>query len=213
METRNEIYQLFPTHVWEIKLPESEYANLNETLKKSIFDQLPNHESDKVRESIQTSNHLHKEPEFRELTEIIEKAGSSILDFLQTEQKALEITGCWGNINPPGTGHQPHIHPNNYLSGVYYVDVPKGGDQICFFEPRQQLEMTAPKFVQKTEQNSNMVTLTVTNGTLLVFPAWFRHAVPPNRSTKNRLSISFNLMFSDFTKTMSSPLWKGASKE
>jgi hypothetical protein len=34
------------------------------------------------------------------------------------------ITGCWANVNPPGSYHPTHNHPNNFLSGVYYVDIP-----------------------------------------------------------------------------------------
>ena len=35
----------------------------------------------------------------------------------------MMITGCWANINPPAAYHPTHNHPNNYLSGVYYVAV------------------------------------------------------------------------------------------
>jgi len=49
----------------------------------------------------------------------------------------------------------------------------------------------------------------VGEGKLLVFPAWFRHSVPPNGSDQERVSISFNIMFSSFTETVSPPKWQG----
>jgi hypothetical protein len=35
--------------------------------------------------------------------------------------------------------------------------------------------------------------------------------VPVNRSTAERISISFNVMFTNYTETMSPPLWSGTA--
>ena len=45
------------------------------------------------------------------------------------------------------------------------------------------------------------------NGTLLAFPAYLQHSVDANASAEERISISFNIMFSDFTENLSKPLW------
>jgi ectoine hydroxylase-related dioxygenase (phytanoyl-CoA dioxygenase family) len=47
----------------------------------------------------------------------------------------------------------------------------------------------------------------VRNGTLLIFPAYLQHSVDANASEEERISISFNIMFSDFTENISKPLW------
>jgi ectoine hydroxylase-related dioxygenase (phytanoyl-CoA dioxygenase family) len=47
----------------------------------------------------------------------------------------------------------------------------------------------------------------VKNGTLLVFPSYLQHSVDANTSEKERISISFNIMFSAFTENLSKPLW------
>jgi hypothetical protein len=47
----------------------------------------------------------------------------------------------------------------------------------------------------------------VQNGTLLVFPAYLQHSVDANARQEERISISFNIMFSDFTENLSKPLW------
>ena len=47
----------------------------------------------------------------------------------------------------------------------------------------------------------------VRNGTLLLFPAYLHHSVDPNMSEHERVSLSFNIMFSSFTEHLSQPLW------
>jgi hypothetical protein len=47
----------------------------------------------------------------------------------------------------------------------------------------------------------------VKDGTMLVFPAYLQHSVDASTSDKERISISFNIMFSSFTQTLSKPLW------
>jgi len=45
-------------------------------------------------------------------------------------------------------------------------------------------------------------------GRLVIFPAWLSHRVPPNRSHNDRISVSFNVMFPNFTERMSPPKWQ-----
>jgi hypothetical protein len=47
----------------------------------------------------------------------------------------------------------------------------------------------------------------VKEGTLLVFPAYLRHSVDANAGDQERISISFNIMFSAFTENLTKPLW------
>ena len=84
----------------------------------------------------QTHTDMHIRPEFADLTSLIRKATKAALDFLQIDYRDFSITGCWANFNPPGGLHGAHTHPNNYLSGVYYVRTPAGVDSIDFFDPR-----------------------------------------------------------------------------
>ena len=47
----------------------------------------------------------------------------------------------------------------------------------------------------------------VSNGSLLIFPAYLQHSVDPNMNGEERISVSFNLMFSMFAENLSKPLW------
>jgi len=63
-----------------------------------------------------------------------------------------------------------------------------------------------------TAENTDLVVVRVTDGTLLFFPAYLRHSVGVNASSEERISISFNIMFSAFTENLAKPLWSpGAS--
>ena len=124
----------------------------------------------------------------------------------------MSITGCWANINPPGAYHPTHNHPNNYLSGVYYVSVPTAGSEILFQDPRPFMVMPKPR--EYSRLTANAAHSTCKEGRLLIFPAWLRHSVPANDGQSDRISISFNLMFDNFTEKMASPLWAAtAGKE
>ena len=46
------------------------------------------------------------------------------------------------------------------------------------------------------------------SGRMVIFPSWLRHHVPSNEGTTKRISISFNLMFTNFAETLAAPRWK-----
>ena len=140
---------------------------------------------------------------FRSIT----KASRSILRFLRIGYDAIEITGCWATVLPKGAGHKAHCHPNNYLSGVYYVRTHMGANTINFHDPRPQAGVIRPPVVELTAENTDQVVVSVTNGTLLLFPSYLEHSVDASLSEQERVSISFNLMFSSFTENLSKPLW------
>ncbi|MGH7391302.1 MAG: 2OG-Fe(II) oxygenase family protein, partial [Candidatus Rokuibacteriota bacterium] len=135
------------------------------------------------------------------------RAAASVLDFLKIGSGVLEITGCWANVGAPGAPHRMHTHPNNFLSGVYYLQVDDGGNTINFHDPRPQTAVLRPPVTELTAYNTDQVVVPVTPGTLILFPAWLAHSVDPNRSDRERISVSFNLMFSSYADTMSPPLW------
>ena len=84
-----------------------------------------------------------------------------VLDYLRIGEVAFEITGCWANVNAPGAAHGLHSHPNNFLSGVYYVRVPSGGDTINFHDLRSQTGILRPPVVELTANNTNQVVVRV----------------------------------------------------
>ena len=99
--------------------------------------------------------------------------------------------------------------PYRYLSGVYYLKVPRGSGMITFHDPRIQASTIVPPARRSNPFNSLAQSLPVEEGRLVLFPAWLSHSVIPNPADDVRISVSFNLMFREFGERMGAPLWKG----
>lgn len=204
-----EMVALFPTLVWKVQLKPETYAPLNTQIKAKLealaraTPDLPAHGK------WQTGQRLHTLPEFQPLNAIIYAAATGVLDYLKVVRGALEITGCWANMSPRGDGHKPHTHPNNYFSGVYYVQTQEGANRITFDDPRPQTNIICPVTTEATDENAGQIHVNVHEGMMVLFPSWLQHHVPPNESDRMRISIAFNVMFSLFAEQMSRPKWTG----
>jgi uncharacterized protein (TIGR02466 family) len=150
---------------------------------------------------------LQQRDGFEPFIEVVRDAVGGVLQFLDVEHVGFAVTGCWANVAGPDAVHKAHTHPNNYLSGVYYVRAPEGCGDIVFTDPRPQTSVFSPKLKRTTRANAGKFDVDVAEGLLMVFPAWQPHRVNPNRANTERVSISFNIMFDDFAETISRPLW------
>lgn len=212
MFASTEVKDLFPTPLWVADLTPDHARRLNKELSGAIYritEPLP---AIPIGSTWQTDPILHKRGEFSEIVKLVRGAAKAAIEFLQIPAETVEITGCWANINPQGGLNSPHTHPNNFLSGVYYVKLPDSNGRIVFSDPRPQAFHIAPPMPQWNKYLGNQISLEAKEGRLVLFPAWLVHSVPVNRSEEHRISISFNMMFPDFTATMSRPLWQGTAK-
>jgi conserved hypothetical protein len=203
----SDVIPMFPTLVWRMEL----YAQLRETIDAKISGALSRMRRDLPPlahsngwQSVQT---LHRLEEFQDLVACVHRAVAGILRFLRIGYDEFEITACWATVLAPGAEHKAHSHPNNFLSGVYYLRTHASADTINFHDPRNQTGILRPPVIDLTAENTDQVVVRVKNGTLLVFPSFLRHSVDANESEEERISISFNIMFSAFTEHLSKPLW------
>ena len=203
----SDVIPMFPTLVWKVQLK----ALLHEPMDAKIVATLERmrHEGPALvpGQGWQSSHTLHELDEFREFVACVNRAVTSVLRFLRVGGDAFEMTGCWANVLAKGAVHKAHSHPNNFLSGVYYVRTHAGAETINFHDPRSQTAIIRPPVEELTAENTDQVVVRVANGTLLIFPAYLQHSVGTNMSEQERVSISFNIMFSSFTETVSRPLW------
>lgn len=204
-----QVIQLFPTYVWVHDLPAAERDKLEAELRPVLDQILANRPAVNPGETWQTDPDLHHHRGFAGLLPFIDAAARSTLEFLQVDYQSFRITGCWANVNPAGSPHAAHTHPNNFLSGVYYLHAPSGGDSISFHDPRPQTNIITPRVRQKNQHNARQINVAAKSGRLVLFPAWFHHSVLPNQSQEERISIAFNIMFDAFAETMSVPKWRG----
>jgi len=203
----SQVVAMFPTLVWKIQLrPE-----LHEPMDAAIIAALTGMRREAPAllpgGGWQSEQRLHDRGDLQDLVACVQRAAQSVLRFLKISYAAMEITGCWATVLASGGSHRVHSHPNNFLSAVYYVRTHPGADTINFHDPRNQTGIIRPPVVQLTAENTDQVVVKVGNGTLLVFPAYLQHSVDANAGEAERVSISFNLMFSAFTENLSKPLW------
>jgi uncharacterized protein (TIGR02466 family) len=203
----SDVIPMFPTLVWKISLkPELRDAIDTKVMAtlESLRRGLPVLEAGHGWQSEQT---LHEREEFQELISCVNHVATSVLRFLRIGYELIEITACWATVLAKGAPHKIHSHPNNFLSGVYYVRVHPGSDTINFHDPRRQTYVIRPPVTELTAENTDQVVVRLTNGTLIMFPSYLEHSVDINVSENERVSVSFNIMFSSFAETLSKPLW------
>jgi uncharacterized protein (TIGR02466 family) len=203
----SEVIPMFPTFVWRIQLERQLRNDIDAQMlaalarmRRATPPLAPGH----GWQSIQT---LHTLEDFQDLVACVRHAVAGILRFLKVGYDAFEISACWATVLATGAAHRLHHHPNNYLSGVYYLRTHPGADSINFHDPRSQTGIIRPPVVALTADNTDQVVVRVQNGTLLIFPAYLPHSIDANASVEERVSISFNIMFSAFTRNLSKPLW------
>ena len=201
------IFSLFPTSVWKVQLAPDVFEKINRAVRESLNTMNPRLREFAPGDRWQSDHQLHKLAEFRELVSRIMHSTRTILKFLNVGYEEIELTGCWANVTARGASHAMHSHPNNFLSGVYYVQTWPGANTIKFHDPRPQAGIVRPPVTELTDHNVDQVVVNVTNGTLLMFPSYLTHSVPPSGSDKQRISVSFNLMFSSFAENLSKPMW------
>ena len=107
--------------------------------------------------------------------------------------RTIAMTDCWANVMPAGVAHSLHLHPTSFISGTYYLAVPKGAGALKFEDPRLSRHMaTPPRKADAPQRLRQFVSLPAKAGDLVLFESWLRHEVPPARFSGERISISFN---------------------
>jgi uncharacterized protein (TIGR02466 family) len=201
----SEVIPMFPTLVWKLQLQPTFRAAVEPRILGVLESMRRGRPA--AGEGWQSATTLHELEELHELAACVDYVARTVLRFLHIGSDALEITGCWATVLGRGAPHRAHSHPNNFLSAVYYVRVHPGADTINFHDPRVQTGIIRPPVTALTAENTDQAVVKVTDGTLLLFPAWLQHSVAATAAERERISISFNLMFPSFTDDLAKPLW------
>ena len=204
----SDVISMFPTLVWRVDLDDP----VREAIETKGLAALAHMRRDlpplATGEGWQSVQTLHELEDFSELVANVRRTVGGILKFLSIGYDDVELTACWATVLARGAAHKIHHHPNNFLSGVYYLRICTGADTINFHDPRSQTGIIRPPVTELTAANTDQVVLRVHNGTLLVFPSWLQHSVDANAGESERISISFNVMFSSFSEYLTRPLWQ-----
>ena len=138
------------------------------------------------------SENLNILKKYKELNKEINKAiNVTLKETLMLKNINYKIFSSWLTKTKPQDFSDSHYHSNSWLSGIYY---PKAdpGFSIKFFNDHTTQFSTIP-----TEYNIfNAYDWIITPGDnfLILFFSQLRHKIMPNRSQKDRFSLSFNLL-------------------
>ena len=86
--------------------------------------------------------------------------------------------------------HHIHKHPNSFFSGVFYLKTLGRNDRLEF----QSEDMFSAMFdiEHYNEFNSKTQWINIEKHDLLLFRSSLSHNVPTNKTTDDRISLSFN---------------------
>lgn len=205
---RRDLAELFPTLVWVFDLTPEMAARCNAPLLSHLWSVTTPRPPQRNDLSLQTDHDLHLLPCFDEIRPVLDSAVRDICAHLQLEEAETMVTGAWLNLSAPGIRHHDHTHPNNWLSLVYYLQVPRGGDTIRFYDPRPQAHVLMPRTKRLTPMTGSSITIAATAGRIVAFPSWLRHSVDANSGSGDRISLAVNVMFREFAERMAAPMWK-----
>ena len=95
----------------------------------------------------------------------------------------LQIESYWFNVNPPEAYNTLHVHPANILSAIFWVSCPRNCGSFMVRHPHEMVNFYLGPDEMKMSPN---------DGALLLFPSYLPHFVESNKSSEDRISISFN---------------------
>ena len=147
---------------------------------------------EKRKPNWQTGPDLDKTEPFKWFAKDVSREVFKSIDIMEYQADTIEITGMWGNVLKPGETHQPHTHSNNFLSGVFYIDADNTSG-ITFQDPRPGANVILPRKKVDHIDNASLLHYKAKTNRIIIFPSRLVHWVPINRSTKARISISFNI--------------------
>ena len=128
----SDVIPTFPTLVWKVQVE----ADLRDALAISILEALAGHAARPatartrprlaVGAGAARTRRLSRAGCVRSIV-----ASRASCGFCESAATRFEITGCWATVLAKGAVHKIHSHPNNFLSGVYYVQTrPGAADQL-----------------------------------------------------------------------------------
>jgi len=126
----------------------------------------------------------------------LDKINSFILNSIVNYKNLLKIeqeiciTQSWVNKNPINSKHHEHIHPNSFVSGVFYFNLNKGHPPIQF--SKTQFDMLKLSYTEWNKYNCETYFPDISTGSLILFPSNLRHSVSLNKVDETRISLSFN---------------------
>ena len=180
-----------PTAIYKDKLGYKVTSQQRDTLDNLVIH--PNELSEEMG--------ILDRPEFKSMKDIVfshvKKYEKDVCGFKSS--LSFKLTESWYRETLPGHNHPDHNHPNSMLSGVVYLNVPKGdesheGINLIHIENRGVFKNHEFRYdYTPTKYNQITTFVPVETGDIVLFPSYLYHFVTHNESrNESRRVISFN---------------------
>jgi tetratricopeptide (TPR) repeat protein len=110
--------------------------------------------------------------------------------FLSRNNGGYEMAGAWSVRLRRGGQHVNHIHPEGWVSAVFYLSLPndtvdfvEGEGDLCFGQPNFTVKGLLPDFKVTPKESE-----------LILFPSYFWHGTVPLSKSEDRLTLAFDII-------------------
>lgn len=196
-DTQARVYEIFPIPIYEVFLSDDSIS------KKFLqaYNTWIEFDSDYGKKSKDT--YILDNLECNELKkEILKHATIYAKSMLSWKIDSLKFLQSWISVKEPNQQHLSHYHPNSAISGIYYFDDYESDQGSLVFHRNpvicQLMNQFSPNYDDTNSKNIvypwSQFTIHPQKNMLIIFPSWVHHSVQLNTSSRERKSLSFNLV-------------------
>ena len=136
-------------------------------------------------------NHLEERDEYKELFDWFNICIEDYRRSFQFHCEKFKIVLAWANKSDKNGSHRMHVHPNAFISGVYYLS--DNPSPTYFEDPRYQIR-SGWWVATHHPINDNVWPCPSETGSLVLFPSWMPHYTEAQPFEGMRYTISINVI-------------------
>ncbi len=186
-------HTLFPTEIWQARLPQFEdrLAGWVREIER-LREQQPQLAGRTNRSGWNSQdNAILDMAGFAALAPEIRRLVAGVLEEMAGGPCPFGLQS-WVNMHDRGGFNFLHMHDNVLLSGCFYIQVPEGSGPLVFRDPRPGV-LNSP-YKGNGANACKEVRLAPHAGLLVLFPHWLEHYVEPHDSDETRITIAINAL-------------------
>lgn len=192
--------EIFPIHIYVTQYP-GDIKELRDALLPKIdplFSLTKTNNQASMRGkgicSYNTARDLNLGPAFAPLVEFINSHAELYWKTLGYDNSMRpEVYEMWANIYKHESFIEMHNHSPIHMTASFYLAHPINGGNIVFEHPNATVLKHQPYDVNQIRYTAFEQEISVTTGTLVIFPGYINHKTQPNMSTKDRIIIGSNI--------------------
>jgi uncharacterized protein (TIGR02466 family) len=170
------------------------YDNPNfQTMNRQLIEELEKLElTPGPHQPFQTiDNHLENNPAFSQFNKWVSLCLEDYRRTFRYHCDKFKIILSWANKSDQNGAHRMHVHPNSFISGIYYIS--ENPSPTFFEDPRYQIR-SGWWVATEHEVNNNVWPCPSETGNLVLFPSWLPHYTDAQPFEGWRWTISFNVI-------------------